>query len=149
MTATANLTALHAAAVSGDRFAMLLLADALEEARDDARADAWRWLADPPAQGWERRACAIFGGLRAWGTRYTAPGGWSAACYPDARLDVRAPGTPGYAWRYYGSERWGQDLWRAESAGAPLYGAPPLPGGAPPPEVREAVLSACLLALAG
>jgi hypothetical protein len=59
MTATANLTALRAAALAGDRVAMLLLADLAEDRGDDARADAWRWLADPPVRGWELRVCGL------------------------------------------------------------------------------------------
>jgi hypothetical protein len=155
MTATANLTALHAAAVSGDRFAMLVLGDLAEAGMDDARADAWRWLADPPAQGWERRAWEVLRGT-------------AEAPHGSVRIDLGSPGrtvradavgAPGHLTCHLGlSSRsyvaghgtgyyvWGRETgWRFDGDYRSRSEAPTRP----PPEVREAVLSACRLALAG
>jgi hypothetical protein len=136
---TANLTALRAAAASGDRCAMLLLADLLEEAGDDARAGCWRWLADPRGQGWERRAWEVL-----------TASGWRRGDVPDGRVFADAAGggtllivlpasaaaaAARHRWyeRRYGGGRW--------TAG----GRRVVPG----PWVRDACLSACRLALAG
>jgi hypothetical protein len=132
---TANLTALRAAA----RSAMLMLADLLEEAGDDARADVWRWLADPRGQGWERRAWEVL-----------TASGWRRGDVPDGRVFADAAGggtllivlpasaaaaAARHRWyeRRYGGGRW--------TAG----GRRVVPG----PWVRDACLSACRLALAG
>jgi hypothetical protein len=132
MTATANLSALRAAAVSGDRFAMLALADVAEAGMDDARAGAWRWLADPPAGGWERRACG-----RCRQDTTTPHGG--VVVWADVLLFF-GPGDTGWSWRWDRRQGW----WSGKG------GDPgPAPGRVAPPEVREAVLYACRLALAG
>jgi hypothetical protein len=126
MTATANLVALHAAAVSGDWSAMLLLADLAEAGMDDARADAWRWLADPPRKGWEWRAVSVLLAGVARHRRDVQAGGYRvrATCARGARLTV-----------------WDEELyWRWEAA-LKTRNTPA------PPGVREACLAACRLAV--
>jgi hypothetical protein len=134
MTATANLTALHAAAVSGDRSAMLCLADLAEEQGDDGRAGAWRWLADPPAEGWERRAAmglAGAGGLDVDGAFVEGRG--PQGQFP-ARLWCRRQSA--YLW----DENRG---WRFDPESQYLV-ACSCPAG-----IRDDILAACRLALAG
>jgi hypothetical protein len=135
MTATAaDLSALHAAAVAGDRVAMLLLADLAEGARDDARAGAWRFLADPPETGWERRAWEVLRSLGVPAGHWR--GGHHVSVYGAGSLLMitRAP-----------VASWGR-TWAWVPAGWTEGG---LPRSAAPPRVREAVLAACRLALAG
>jgi hypothetical protein len=143
MTATANLSALRAAALGGEPLACLALADLALEAGDDARADAWRWLANPPAQGWERRAADLMGLAGAIGVE--ANGAWVEGRGPHARdrgpltsparlWHRRVSAGPAYLW----DENRG---WRIEWANA-----------APvdyvcPDAVREDVLAACRLAV--
>jgi hypothetical protein len=132
ISATASdLSALRAAALAGDRVAMLMLADLAEAGMDDARADAWRWLADPPERGRERRVRDLCRGDA------TTPHG---QVFASSVLLFFGPGNAGWSWSW--DSRHG---WRSGDDGQ-LSQAP---GGVPPPGVREAVLSACRLALAG
>lgn len=137
MTATANLTALRAAAVSGDRVAMLLLADVAEAGMDDDQADAWRWLADPPAEGWERRACGVLAGFPG---EVICPLGWVRAFGGPAfrRLEVHL------RWNDAGPRMWAWD----DGRGWHLQLDPDVPRD-PPPAVRGAALTACRKVLAG
>jgi hypothetical protein len=139
MTATASsLSALRAAARDGDRVAMLLLADLAEEQGDDARAGAWRYLAGPPREGWERRAWELLPQpYRDAPLAFGFP--WARARLGRRAEGVReiegcmAPGHgPFFSWDF-------ESGWRLDNETV----------GQPPPEVREAVLAACRAVLAG
>jgi hypothetical protein len=125
MTAAANLT--------GDRSAMVCLADLAEEQGDDARADAWRWLADPPAGGWERRAWDV---LPSAGAAWETDGVWVSRDVGAIRIATLSREYPICEWRHEGG-------WYDTGA------AVPGPITDLNPWVREACLAACRLALAG
>jgi hypothetical protein len=127
VTATASdLDALRAAASSGDRFALSLLAD----------------LAEDGAPGWEHAAWAVLHAagvgredgreVNVWAWGDTAPG--------SARRDLIVEG-PGLLWVWQDGPApgWSEsdETWGRATANWP------------PPGVRDAVLSACRLALAG
>jgi hypothetical protein len=141
MAATASdLSAIRAAALADDRVAMLVLADLAEAEMDDVRADAWRWLADPPAQGWEGRTWEV---LRAASPRFatrTWAGGAGVWHTPVCLHVIVADDRPYLRW-WPKTGRWSR---RTGEGGAPW-----VTGVECPPDARDAVLSACRLALAG
>src|SRR5437660_1433277 len=127
MTTAVNLTALRAAALAGDRVAMLALADIALERGEDDRADAWRWLADPPAEGWERRVPSFL----PWGPVRLRRG----VCVErggSGRVLVSLYGGAGWYWHP-------ADGWRGEVRHR-RHGCRSLCGTTPPPGVREACL---------
>jgi hypothetical protein len=138
MTATAsNLSALRTAALAGDRVAMLCLADVAEERGEDDRADVWRWLADPPAEGWEQRAWGI---IFSRPSLYISPDGADEVWLVRHGLEVRrlSSDTVTAVWDRP-SDRW---LLRTVRRG--ILADNSLPGW-----VRPAVLAASRRALAG